>query len=389
MAFEEFVDRVVRRLRRTRADLALLSTNAVPGSLFSGGAGVAFFLHEASRLLGDESLHEPARAWCRAAEAWAGRATIHDWKDLSRGFLVGETGLAYVGALLAAREGDAAKVLAAVERVERVSSSFDDQRPGMRPTDLVGGHGGVLCAVRDLAARLPRTPAYDPARTVLEGVRERAVGALLAASRGPLLARPGDALGVAHGVAGELWVLVDEPGCDDAVDARLSALAALRETDDEGRVYWPPSPGSDAVGMFGSWCNGMAGHTLLWCDVARRGCRPDARDLAARAAESLVVLDLPNATLCCGLAGQSIALQRYAHLSGGARFTRLSATRLRRAIHLADEEGSLPFLDLWPGVLGVALVALRRLHREWGFPCVSRPAPRTRATPPACDAAPA
>jgi hypothetical protein len=370
MALRPFFERVVTRVREARVSLAEFSSEAIPGSLSSGAPGVAFFLHEAARLTGDDGLLDPARRWCAAGREWARRATRADWKDLPRGFLIGESGLAYVEALLCARDGDRKGVLTAVERMEQASDRMDDLRAGFRSNDLLGGGGGVLCGALDLDARLPPGPEHDAAREVLKRVRERAAAALEAA---PREIGPSDPLGIAHGLAGDLWALiaVRNPG-DETVRTRLRKLAAVRQLDEEGLVYWLPSRSSTDHKLLGTWCHGMAGHSLLWCEITRRTRNKESAEIARLAAEACSIMGGLNPTLCCGLAGQTVALQRYADLSGDSRFARRAYDRLVRAIRIVESGVEESPFGLWKGTLGVALVALSRLHGERSFPCIER-----------------
>ena len=80
-----------------------------------------------------------------------------------------------------------------------------------------------------------------------------------------------------------------------------------------------------------------------------------------------------NSSLCCGLAGHAVALQRYADLSGDARFARRAYARLTRAAETIDGAPDDQWLGLWQGALGVALVGLSRLKGEKTFPCLEVP----------------
>jgi serine/threonine-protein kinase len=376
MALASFADKTVERLRKMRVDLALLSPVAVAGSLFSGAPGVAFFLLEAARLRKEDRLLGPARAWLDAGVAWAETAGRAEWKEIEHGFFIGASGLAYVDALLRAREGDPAGATRAIDRLERGSSSFEKIRADFRATEVVGGHAGIVLAARDLDARLPAGPEYAGARESLARVRDRAAAALLAAHREPIERDGKERRGFAHGLAGELWTLLAAVGVrEPRVAARLAELAALAEEDEEGLVYWLPSRDEADTSFLGTWCNGMAGQTLLWTEVLRLRRTKKAKRLAARSAETLYVLLSANPSVCCGLAGQALALQRYADVAGDPVFDRRAYARLKRAATLVDravpgKPGGEFALSFWQGSLGVALAALARLHHERFVPCL-------------------
>lgn len=365
---ESFVDQAVSRLRSTPADLALLPPDAVAGSIFSGAAGVAFFLHEAARLRGEGDLLDLALPWCRLARQWSDSASRSDWLDSPRGLLIGEAGVAYVESLLCASRGDDEGLLRAVERMGEASRHLADASEGARRSELVGGAAGIVCATRDLEARLASTSNHTAALASLRRLRESASASLLAApSKRPTLGA--GRWGLAHGVAGELWALLGAPGAArESVRTRLFALASKRQTDQRGLVYWLPKGARPDALRLTSWCGGIAGQTLLWCEAARHSSTPLWGRLATATAATTAALRTPEPSLCCGLAGQSLALQKYADLANDRRFARRAYERLVQAAALADRSSA--FLGLWQGTLGIALVALYRLHGERRTPCV-------------------
>lgn len=285
--------------------------------------------------------------------------------------MTGEAGLSYVEALLGLRDGDRSGVRAAVDRIESAAGHLGEAVGRDQPSEFFCGAAGVLCAVQSLGVRLPPNADYEPSRDALDRVRDHMVLALLKRHSAALDPGPRDPLGFAHGVAGELWGLVVAIGAHhEVVHTRLSELAALREFDEDGLVYWLPSlVGNGSVpSLLGSWCNGMPGHTLLWCEVARQTRNEAAMELARLCAVTSSRLFIPGSTFCCGLAGASVALQRYAELSGDIRYARRAYARLMRAIRIAETRGKIAFLALMQGTLGIALIALGRLHSERTIP---------------------
>jgi hypothetical protein len=299
-----------------------------------------------------------------------------------QGVVLGETGRWYVDLLLSMREGDADSALAAAQSLEAYALEICADCTGSRKTmtELLCGAAGLACAVKDLESRLPTgagAATYEGVRSVLARVRERETERVLARYEAPLELGPDERLGFAHGVAGELWALVTLLGANHAVvRARLADLAAAKELDEEGLVFWPMSRGSrSSLDLLGSWCNGMAGHVQLWCEVARQLGTPESDELAARCAESSAILLDTNPALCCGLAGHSLALERYAASSGDRRLGRRAYDRLRSAMRAAGGANAPRFLALWQGSLGVALVAMQRAAGENGFPCIEAGSP--------------
>ena len=373
MRFERFVNAVLSRVRDCPVELGLLSPDAVPGSLFSGAAGVAFFLYEVGRLRKQDELLDRARLWCAAGRRWANHASLSDWKGHPYGFLIGETGLSYVEVLLSAHRGDVMKVQLAAQCIAE-AAILHEASHARRPDEFLAGTAGLLCAARDLDARLPRDVIYDAARHTLGRVRNAATAKLLAGCTAPVDPAHDEYLGLAHGVAGQLFALLSVVGAsNELLRARLDDVYCQKHVDPDGYLYWFPTGASRATEFLGTWCHGMAGHTLLWCGVAHELRTLESERLALRTAESTFLLLSPNATLCCGLAGQSVALQRYADLANDARFTRRAATRLSQAIRLAENTDERSLLHLWKGKIGVALTAAYRQSGERTFPCLESP----------------
>jgi hypothetical protein len=113
----------------------------------------------------------------------------------------------------------------------------------------------------------------------------------------------------------------------------------------------------------------MVGHVLLRCGVAEQSAGDDARVLATESAETTAILATASPTLCCGLAGQSLALERYAALSGDARFSKRAYARLARAVAIYRSDDPW-YLAFYQGALGIAHVAMARRHGERTFPVI-------------------
>jgi serine/threonine-protein kinase len=223
-----------------------------------------------------------------------------------------------------------------------------------------------VCLARDLAARLPAGAEYEAARATLARVRARAIAAVEVAAASPL--SEGVKLGFAHGAAGRVWSLLPDGGASHpAAVSSLAELSALRETDEEGLVFWPLARDVWELDLVASWCNGTAGHALLWTEIARLTKNTEALELARLSIESLCAMPERVPGICCGLAGHSLALQRYADLTGDAKSARRAYDRLARATAIYEQSGEILF-NFWQGWMGVALVAMNRLRGEHRLP---------------------
>lgn len=346
-----FVGRAIERVRASPVDRALLPSPELDASLFAGAAGVAFFLQDVAELEADADLLELASSWAATGRGAPG--------DLRCGLLDGEAGSIWIEALVRARRGRAVLDETASARWRRI---------GQRclSGDLFSGIAGLLVGVHALASQRDddnhRALAID-----LESNLVAALGSLRLAQ----IAEEDD-LGLAHGVAGTLWALVSCGHAGSAfVDEALGSLASLRLVDEEGLTYWPRCSGGPLVleGL-GSLCGGMAGHTLLWTEAAaaRTARTSEWMALARASAETTAALAVSDPSLCCGLAGQAVALARFAEVSGDEAFAQLAEARLLASIASAESLDASLRLALWPGTLGVALTAANALRGRTSSP---------------------
>jgi hypothetical protein len=188
----------------------------------------------------------------------------------------------------------------------------------------------------------------------------------------------GTTLGLAHGVAGELWSAVE--WCDrgaplpDFIPARAAELLAHAEQD-ETAIVWPARAGEPFGDDFSyGLCNGMAGHAVLWATLSARGV-DGAAGVLERIGKTLCALG-PALTpgLCCGLTGQSLA---HRHLSGVlARrpHERRAFARMLRAATWLNGPWSGEALSLMQGALGIAMAALILEQGEAHLPGLEPPA---------------
>ena len=358
MPLAPFIASALARVRATPVRVDELPEGPARGALFGGAAGVGFFLYETARRYDDRDLLKLASAWCALASRWQATASPADLGPTPLGIVLGASGIAHVRALVSAGLGDRTDAMRAVEELAGLAVRLEESGPG----EVLGGAAGIALAARELITRLP-VDGYAHARDLLTASRDGALRRLLEAHRTPLTSRLGTPLGFAHGAAGELYTLVSFLGTEHAVvRARLVELAEMRELDEEGLVCWPflvgSSLSSEHAELLGSWCNGAAGHSLLWTEVAAQTKDPSWMTLARQAAMSTSVLRNGNASVCCGDAGHAIALARFGAVSGEACWARYAYRRLRKATRSLDVEPGLPLLGLWQGALGVALTAM-------------------------------
>lgn len=171
-------------------------------------------------------------------------------------------------------------------------------------------------------------------------------------------------LGYAHGLAGALdAVLCWNPDPPPVVPALLDELLLHARVEGD-LAAWPVSVGEEVGGLFWpSWCNGMAGHVYLWCHAFE--VFQDERYLrAARlAADTTSVIYPQNASVCCGTAGQALALNRFFRLTNEQRYRRLAVQRAERACAQALASGGYT-LGYFTGLSGIAQLAYAMHSRQ-------------------------
>jgi hypothetical protein len=368
-----FVEAVLAQVTAIRPSVDAFRDESIRASLFEGAAGVAFFLHEAARLK-NPALMDLAERWIRAAEDWAHDARDADWTNGGEpaycGHLLGLGGVGYTRVVISTAMGDAAGVARGLEALARACARVRDQE--WLPTTLFDGAGGLLCAL----AQVRRVSTGDLAR---DAVRiGEPVWAFLAEHSSRRLADTRQRLGMAHGVAGEVWSAVTwspagQP-LPDVVRARIAELVDVAEQDDE-MIVWPQQPGVPFGELAHSYCNGLTGHAHLWSTLAAQ--RVDGADhVARRLAQTMCALGSAGlASLCCGLAGQALLHRRLSGLAPPlARHDARARVRLSRAVDGWDGALDQPkALGLWQGALGVALIVMLQEAAESQVPCLELP----------------
>ncbi len=272
-------------------------------SLARGAAGIAYALWRTGALTGDGSFLTAAEEWITQAEKHtqeenaftfqrfgidrlsAGRSSL---SNAEPGFYFAEALVRYASGNLSGASSAVDRFLKAVEHV-------------MPPADVhLGGLGPAIGM-----SRLQRV--VDANHSALLRDRQKTLVDLALRSWGSDIA-PGQYLGFAHGAAGLIYAAC-LAGCYEHV-AHLSTRLRARAKPLGRGIYWPVQEGGDV--FMGGWCNGPAGHLLTWVKVWDVTRLERDREMAERAAwgtwESRRVL----ADLCCGAAGQAIAMACFA-----------------------------------------------------------------------------
>jgi serine/threonine-protein kinase len=272
-------------------------------SLTFGAAGIAYGLLRAAELCGDAELLWAADAWIETAQRHAAepQAFTAPEIELTRrkiGFAslaCAEPGLWFAKSLVRAAAGDSSGTSSAVDGFLAAAK----HRPSHHSDLNLGGVGLALAADRLAGLRLPLARRRE-LRQFRDQLIERA-----------WLGR-NNRLGFAHGIAGMAFAALTR---GDSHQAREAVAELQKETVMMQRgIRWPVRFGG-AYFMPG-WCNGVAGHLLMWTRLWQLSGSADDREMMERVAWGTLESSTSMGNVCCGAAGQAIALACFAAAAG-------------------------------------------------------------------------
>ena len=338
-------------------------------SINYGAAGVAYSLYCIARRRGDPRLLAVSDIWTQRAFALSSHeeAFYKSELEIDRE-RVGEvslfhsiSGLYCVRALVSIAMGDLSGANNAIR------SFVERSRGPCKSLDLTLGKASLLIGCTELLEAMPVPWFVD-----LELVRARGeeiAGELTALIKSEQIATSAEVttLGIAHGWAGFIfallrWARATGKNVDPILVPALDELAALAEPHGAG-VRWPVHNSTDASPSYmEGWCNGTAGHTMLFAfayDILRE---TRYGDLAERAAISAWTAETRLGTLCCGLGGIGYALLAAHRLTGSELWLERACMATRRAA--ADSSKSFLRDSLYKGAVGVAVLAEDLKHPD-------------------------
>jgi serine/threonine protein kinase len=336
--------------------------NAPFASVNYGAAGIAYAMYRVALARDDARL-----LW--TADLWAHKATL-----LSRGddaFFAPEleitdktvgkaslfhspSGVHAVRALIALACGESTRAMEAASEfvtASRVESEF---------VDVALGKAGLLIGCAELleATRGAWSCSDAPIRargleleTEIRRTLEESIATGVAVS----------SLGFAHGWAGILFALLRWSQASgrpvEPYRAKLDELASLQEPHATG-VRWPThNRTTPRLSYMDGWCNGAAGHAVLWALAHDLFGASEFGALADRSAASAWSSDIEVGTLCCGLAGIGYACMAAHRVTGDASWLARARLAARRA---SEDRSQWSYRDsLYKGGVGAVL-----LHEE-------------------------
>lgn len=324
-------------------------------SLSYGAAGIAYALHRIAVLRSDARLIALADRWVHHADSLAGEPNAFYSDELGVehriagdiSLLHSVLGLHFVRVLVSAAigDGDAAR--------DGVARLVDRSRLPCESPDLTVGRASVLLALSEIVEALPLSDT---------AVRQLALsrGSELAREIAELMRRGSGLhhLGVAHGDAGLAhallrWSAATATDPDPVVREFLDGLLAIAEPH-AGGLRWPVELSIGPAHHVGGWCNGAAGHAMLFGLAHERLGRDQYAEAALSAALSAAAMETDLGTLCCGLGGIAYALLCAHRISGDRSWRVLAERTARRAARCT---GPTYHRDaLYKGAVGVAVL---------------------------------
>jgi len=323
-------------------------------SVSVGAAGIAYALARAAELTLDSELLWAADAWIGLAERRAlyTRAFTSSALKITRkgiGFAslsMAEPGLFYVKSIIRSHFGDSAEANKSIQRFLSIA-----KRRISRFADVyLGGLGLALAAKRLMSC----TRSSRLCRDLSRFSRDALTGAWTTPRANILGNRR--YLGFAHGVAGLVFTTY---ACGDPRKAS-PLLEELRHTGSRLKrgLRWPVHANSNF--FLDGWCNGVAGHLLMWTKVWQHSQDDKDLEMLDRIAWGVWESGIGLSNLCCGAAGQAIILASFSSVIDDRRWK----VRAADFLNVVPPRWSKyePPQSLFNGELGLLLARLECRH---------------------------
>ena len=359
---KELLDRTLRRFAIGGPALLDGLSDVPLSSINYGAAGVAYALRNIASRRADPQLLTLSDVWTQRAFATSPQPDAFYRPDLeiSRD-TVGEASLFHsmpgvycVRALISIAMGDPACANFAIRSF--VASS----RGPCRNFDLTLGKAGLLIGCAELVEATP-TPWFfdvDPARSRGSEIAEELM--TLIQTQHVATSKEITMLGVAHGWAGIVfallrWARATGATVNAGLVGMLDELADLAEPHGAG-LRWPVHNNAKALPTYmDGWCNGTAGHSILYALAHEVIGTAKYGEFAERAAIDAWGAETNIGTLCCGLGGIGYAMLAAYRLTGSELWLERARITTRRAA--ADSSRHFLRDSLYKGAVGVALLA--------------------------------
>ncbi len=319
-------------------------------SIADGASGIAYVLARTAELLHDAELLFAANAWIAAAEqhasskrafvSWA-RGSTRRRIGFASSIVFSEPGLLYVKSIIRSRMRDPTGADTAARQFLKLAKSRLS-----RIADLHLGGLGLALAAKHLTS-CASSPGL---RSELSHFSRRIVRH--AWVKTGVSIRPNQVLGFAHGAAGQVFTAYacGEQKIASPLIERLREMAIPFQK----ALIWPVRAGSHRFWL--GWCNGLAGHLLMWTKVWQHSRANDDRELLDRLASGVWKYRMQPGSICCGAAGQAIALASFSSAVGDAHLKRRTVDWLNSLRPRWSKEA--PAQSLFQGKLGLLLARI-------------------------------
>jgi serine/threonine-protein kinase len=324
-----------------------------------GAAGIAYAMYRLAVARDDAHLLATADVWAQKAVALSSQAeafhtTQIDINEKTVGnasLFHSRSGVHAVCALVALAMGDAGSA------AQPVSAFVEASRVPCEFVDITLGKAGLLVGCAALVEATKGALGVDRAALIARGIELRDEVRRLVDGEEFATSLSTSSLGFAHGWAGLLFALLrwSEANGEPAAmyGAKLDELAALQEPHGTG-IRWPVGNRTVARPSYmEGWCNGSAGHALLWA-LAYESLGVEAyRVCAERSALSAWSSATKIGTICCGLAGIGYACAAAHRVTGDGVWLSRARLAARRG---CEDRSPLFYRDsLYKGGVGAVL----------------------------------
>lgn len=339
-----------------------------------GAGGIAYALYRLSIIENDPKSLQLADAWsCRSLATADQEGAYHDDEKQITPEITGDvtpyhtlSGLHVVKGLIANAMGDIPSLQSAIEGFVGASQAYCEN------LDVTLGRSGTLIgcsllidAIRD-SEWLDLKPLFDLGENTMREVWSEL-------DKLPHIGKSKNynLLGIAHGWSGLCYAALRwcrSSGIEVSVNVR-DRIEQLTEfaLDNGESVQWPnrirPGKTEHELGSIKGWCNGSAGHTLLW--ILAHKMLGDQRYgvLAERSGLDAFDVNISNAGLCCGNTSQAYAmLSLYTHF-GEKKWLRKAELMAVSALNNQESFNTLPH-SLFQGRTGLMLLVKDLHHPE-------------------------
>lgn len=357
----ELLERMLQRYSLGGDALSNGLLEAPLASLNYGAGGVAYALFRIAQRRCDARLLALADVWTQKALALSTDPKAFYNSDLEidpetvgdASLFHSVTGLQCLRALVSTALGDISGANYAIQ------SFVDLSRRSCDRPDLTLGKASLLLGCAELLETIP-------VEWVIDSVLVRTRGEEIANELEVILKSDSIStstritlLGIAHGWGGLIfallrWARATGTQPDPVTLSKLDELAMLAEPH-AGGVRWPVHNSTSTTSFMEGWCNGTAGHVMLFALAHSSFPEKTFGELAERAATCAWSVESRIGTLCCGLGGIGYAFLAVHRLVG----SRIWLDRARTAARRAAADSSKYFMRdaLYKGAVGVALLA--------------------------------